>query len=143
MSRTLDIGIGSLIMTDDGIGARVADTIKSKLQEHGITVLVGETDVQYCLDEIRQDDFLVIIDSMAQGKPPGSIEIISLRDAVKSHGKLHAQHDYSLIDAIALNYPEIQGHLIGIEVRRSDLALSSAKYFRRGSTRHAMMWSVR
>lgn len=116
MNRMLVIGIGSLIMTDDGIGARVAGTIQGMLQEQGITVLIGETDVQYCLDAIKPDDFLVIIDAMMQGTEPGSIEIIPLQDVMKSHGKLYSQHDCSLLEAVSMNYTEIRGNLIGIEV---------------------------
>lgn len=115
MNRMLMIGIGSLIMIDDGIGARVASAIKNKLHEHEIAVLIGETDVQYCLNEIRPDDFVIIVDAVMLGNEPGSIDIIPLRNAVKGHGKLHSQHDFSLIDAVSLNYPDIQGYLIGIE----------------------------
>jgi hydrogenase maturation protease len=115
MNRMLVIGIGSLLMTDDGIGARVAEAIERKLQDYGIDVLVGETDVQYCLNEILPEDFLVILDAVIQGKAPGSIEIIPLRDAARNHGKLRSQHDFSLIDAISLHYPDIKGCLIGIE----------------------------
>jgi hydrogenase maturation protease len=111
----LVIGIGSLIMTDDGIGVRVADIIKDKLRAYDIEVILGETDVQYCLNEIRSDDFLVVIDSMMQGKEPGSLEIFPLQDVEKSIGKLHSQHDLSLMDAVTLNFPGIRGCLIGIE----------------------------
>lgn len=115
MKRMLVIGIGSLIMKDDGIGTRVAAAIWGRLMERDIAVLIGETDVQYCLDEIRPDDFLVIIDAVLQEREPGSIEIISLLDAVRCHGRLHSQHDFSLIDAVSLNLPDIRGYLIGIE----------------------------
>lgn len=115
MNRILVIGIGSMIMMDDGIGVRAAYAIKNKLQEHGIAVIIGETDVQYCMDEIRPDDFLIVIDAMTQGKETGSIEIVPWHDTAKSHGKLHSQHDFSLVDAILLNYPGIHGYLIGVE----------------------------
>lgn len=116
MNRMLVIGIGSLIMTDDGIGIRVTHAIKKKLQEHGIVVIIGETDVQYCMDEIHPDDFLVVIDSMVQGKEPGSIEIVPLHDATKNHSDFHSQHNFSLINAISLTYMDIHGYLIGVEV---------------------------
>lgn len=115
MNRMLVIGIGSLIMTDDGIGVRVAKSIQGKLQEHDVSVLIGETDVNYCLNEIRPDDFIIIMDAVMPGNDPGSIELVTLRDAVKGHGRLHSQHDFSLINAVSLNYPDIQGYLIGIE----------------------------
>jgi hydrogenase maturation protease len=104
-----------VIMTDDGIGARVAGALQSRLEAHGIGVLIGETDVPCCLDAIRPDDYLIVIDSMLQGKAPGSLEIIPLQDARKSRGRLHSQHDFSLIDALSSSFPDIQGCLIGIE----------------------------
>lgn len=67
------------------------------------------------MDEIRPDDFLVVIESMIQGKESGSIEIVPWHDATKSHGNLHSQHDFSLIDAISLIYLDIHGYLIGVE----------------------------
>jgi hydrogenase maturation protease len=115
MRRMLVIGIGSVIMTDDGVGSRVAEAMQSKLQEHDMAIVVGETDVQFCLDEIQPDDILVVIDSMVQGKEPGSIEIVPLKNVLKSYSKLHSQHDFNLIDALSLNYPETEGCLIGIE----------------------------
>lgn len=102
-------------MRDDGVGSRVVKAIESSLMEHNISSLVGETDVQCCFDEIKQDDLLIIIDAMDQSKKPGSVDIMLLRDAIKHRGKLRTQHEFSLFDLIELHYPEIQGIFIGIE----------------------------
>jgi hydrogenase maturation protease len=115
MNRMLVIGIGSLIMTDDSIGVRVADAIRAKLQAQDIAVVIGETDVQFCLGEILPDDRLIIIDAMMQGVEPGEIAVMPLHDALKGHGRLHSQHDMSLMDALSLTYPDMQGCFIGIE----------------------------
>lgn len=115
MKRILVIGIGSLIMKDDGIGAKVAEAIEDGLRVNDIASLVGETDFQCCFDEIRHDDFLVIIDAMVQGKEPGSIDVMLLSDALKCRSKLRTQHEFSLFDLIELHYPKIQGCFIGIE----------------------------
>ncbi len=123
MNRLLVVGIGSLIMTDDGIGTKVAEALESKLREYNIRVLKGETDYQYCFDEIQQDDFLVVIDAMAQGKEPGSIEIIPIRDALKERVKIQTQHDFSLFDAVLFNYPYIKGYLIGVEAAEIEFGL--------------------
>jgi hydrogenase maturation protease len=102
-------------MTDDGVGTRIAKALKDRLSEYDITVLIGETDFGYCFDEIHPDDFLIIIDAIAELNKPGSIEIIPIKDALNSRFKLQAQHDFSLFDAVLLNYPDIKGFLIGIE----------------------------
>lgn len=116
MKRIVVIGIGSVIMRDDGIGSKVVETIEDKLHTYNITSIVGETDFQCCFDEINPDDFLIIIDAMTQGKDPGSIEVMCLIDALKNRRKLRTQHEFSLLDLIELHYPEIEGYFIGIEV---------------------------
>lgn len=116
MKRILVIGIGSIIMRDDGIGPKVAEAIEGRLSKHNIITIVGETDFQSCFDEIKPDDYLLIIDAMAQGEIPGSIYMIQLSDALKNKSKLRTQHEFSLLDLIELYYPEIEGHFIGIEV---------------------------
>lgn len=114
--RIIVIGIGSVIMRDDGIGSKVVETIEDKLHTYNITSIVGETDFQCCFDEIKPDDFLIIIDAMTQGKDPGSIEVMCLTDALKNRRKIRTQHEFSLLDLIELHYPEIEGSFIGIEV---------------------------
>ena len=116
MKRIVVIGIGSVIMRDDGIGSKVVKTFEHSLHTHNITSIVGETDFQCCFDEIKSDDFLIIIDAMTQGKEPGSIEVMCLRDALKNRRKLRTQHEFSLFDLIELHYPKIEGYFIGIEV---------------------------
>ena len=115
MKRVLVIGIGSLVMRDDGIGSRVVEAIESSLQEHDILCFVGETDFQYCFDEIKPDDLVIIIDAMARGGTPGSMDITLLSDALKNRGKLRTQHDFSLFDLIELHAPKTRGYFVGIE----------------------------
>lgn len=116
MKRVLVIGIGSLVMRDDGIGSRVVEAIEGSLRKHDIPSFVGETDFQCCFDEIKPDDLVIIIDAMAQGKEPGSMDVMLLSDALKDRGKLRTQHEFSLFDLIELHVPRTPGYLIGIEV---------------------------
>jgi hydrogenase maturation protease len=116
MKRILVIGIGSLIMRDDAIGSKVVEHIEGDLRTYGIDCFVGETDFQCCFDEIKIDDYLVIIDAMTQGKEPGYIDVMLLCDALKSRCKLRTQHEFSFLDLIELHYPQIEGCFIGIEI---------------------------
>jgi hydrogenase maturation protease len=115
MKRVLVIGIGSLVMRDDGIGSRVVEAIQSSLQERNIPSFVGETDFQCCFDEIKPDDLVIIIDAMVQGKEPGNVDVMLLSDALKDRGKLRTQHEFSLFDLIELHAPQTPGYFIGIE----------------------------
>ena len=115
MKRVLVIGIGSLVMRDDGIGSRVVEAIESSLREHDIASIVGETDFQYCFDEIKQDDLVIILDAMNQSEEPGSIDVMLLSDALTDRGMFRTQHEFSLFDLIELHAPQTPGYFIGIE----------------------------
>lgn len=113
--RILVIGIGSLVMKDDGVGSLVVGAIVGDLQSHGIASFVGETDSQCCFEQILPDDFVVIVDAMAGGIEPGSIEIMNLTDALENRGRFCTQHEFGLLDLIALHLPKTPGAFIGIE----------------------------
>lgn len=115
MKRVLVIGIGSLVMRDDGIGSRVVEAIESRLRNHDIASFVGETDLECCFDEIMPDDLVIIIDAVARGETPGSMDIMLLSDALKNRGKLRTQHEFSLFDLIELHAPKTRGYFVGIE----------------------------
>ena len=130
MKRILVIGIGSLVMRDDSIGSRVVKAIEDDLQKHDIASFVGETDFQCCFDEIKPDDFVIIIDAMSQGKEPGNIDVMLLSDALKNRGKLRTQHEFSLFDLINLHYPEVQGYFVGIEAAEIGFGFEFSKSLR-------------
>lgn len=115
MKRTLVIGIGNLLQKDDGIGVKVVSALVDSLKEHGITAFIGETDVPFCLAEIREDDFLVIVDAMVGDGETGKVEQIAFGEAWQGGEYSRFSHEYSLLDAIYLTYPKIQGCLIAIE----------------------------
>jgi hydrogenase maturation protease len=115
MKRVLVIGIGSLVMRDDGIGSRIVEALENSLRENDISSFVGETDFQCCYYEIKPDDLVIIIDAMVQGETPGSMDIMLLSDALKNRGKLRTQHEFSLFDLIELHAPQTRGYFIGIE----------------------------
>ncbi len=115
MKRIVVIGIGSLIMRDDGVGSRVVDAIESSLREHDIAAFVGETDFQCCFDQIKPGNFVIIIDAITQSKEPGRMDVMLLSDALKNRRKLRTQHEFNLFDLIELHAPQTQGYFIGIE----------------------------
>ncbi|WP_250229986.1 hydrogenase maturation protease [Anaeropeptidivorans aminofermentans] len=116
MRKLLVIGIGSMIMKDDGIGSRVVEAIKDRLKEYDIEAVVGETDFNYCFGRISLEDFVIIIDASYHEIKPGTLSIMTLEEALQYRSKLRTQHEFSLLDMIDQNLPEVKGYFIGIEV---------------------------
>ena len=127
VKRIVVIGIGNIIMKDDGIGVRVVESIRSSLIARGITAVVGETDFQYCLEYISFDDFLVIIDAMDIGLEPGGIEKVPLSEALNNSSFQYSQHGSSLLNSLLLYYPNIKGYFIGIQVAEIEFGVGLSK----------------
>ena len=110
------IAMGNVLMKDDAIGIEVAKDIEEKLLEKGIEVIYGETDVQYSISNVQEDDYIFILDAAYYGKDPGEITCLPLNTFV-SKKKGYSQHNYSFLDLLKLYYPNVKGEIFAIEVK--------------------------
>ncbi|WP_265210411.1 hydrogenase maturation protease, partial [Clostridium sporogenes] len=118
--------MGNILMGDDGIAIEIAKNIQGFLKKNNIEVIIGETDFEYCLSNIKKDDFLFILDAGYYGKKIGDITTLSL-DNYTSHKKGYTQHSYSFIDLVKLYYKETKGYILAIEVSNIDYNLEISK----------------
>ena len=124
MRRKVIVGIGNRMMKDDSIGIHVTEFLKKTLKYHELKIIVAETDAYYCLNKLKRDDFLIIIDATYNRKEPGTISVVSLQTVLQSRYKAFSQHEMSLFDLILLYYGKMDGYLIGIEVSEIGFGLA-------------------
>jgi len=110
------IAMGNVLMKDDAIGIEVAKDIEEKLLEKGIKVVYAETDVQYGISNVQEDDYIFILDAAYYGKDPGEITCLPLSSFV-SKKKGYSQHNYSFLDLLKLYYTNVKGEIFAIEVK--------------------------
>lgn len=110
------IAIGNPLMGDDGIGSRIIEAISDKLAEQNIQVIDGETDIDYVIDQIEDDDFLYIIDATYFGLKPTSVSFLPIDKC--GIQKQITMHQMNLIQYLNLFKKNIQGYLIGVEVEK-------------------------
>lgn len=123
MSKKL-IAIGNRIMSDDGIGVLIAEELKDKLEKVGVQVIIGETDVDYCLSLIEDEDFVFILDATLYGIKPGSVSILELDKTGSFFEKGYSQHQLSLIKLLnSYALKEVSGFVIGIEVSNIEFGI--------------------
>ena len=130
MKRLVVLGIGNPIMKDDGIAIRVAQHIKPRIADKNVEVVIGETDVSYCMDSLSDEDLLVVLDAMYIGEEPGRVRLIPLDKAVSCQIKPYSAHDLNILDAIAAEFPGIKGYLIGIEPAVVGIGFELSNYLR-------------
>lgn len=126
------IGVGNILSCDDGIGVRVAKELKKRFTEiEEIEVIIGETDYMYCLDNINDDDFVIIIDSTYFMIRPGIITSLNFEDCDKiifrNCENNKSAHDESLLRILRNERRNIKGCLIGIEVDKIEFSLELSK----------------
>lgn len=104
-------------MSDDAIGNLIAEELKEVLEKLGVEVIVGETDIEYCLSCIEDGDVLFIIDATLYGLEPGTLTILELESCKEDYDKGYSQHQLSLIKLLSnCSVKKVSGYIVGIEV---------------------------
>lgn len=102
-------------MMDDGIAIEVLEKLKNKLEPLSIKVIIGETDSQFCFQQLNEDDLIIILDASYSGAAAGKIQTYKLEDVTDAYGGTDYQHDLSVFDLIRLYSKALKGYLIVIE----------------------------
>lgn len=110
------VAVGNIIMGDDGIAIKVIKELKEILEENNYEVIIGETDVEYCLSKIEKNDDLIIVDSCYLGTEPGEVTLIPFESIDDYFNNSFSQHDRSLLKALKGKDGFIRGYLLGIEI---------------------------
>lgn len=124
------IAIGNRLMGDDGLAIHIIEKLNGEFKKKGIKVIIGETDFEYCLSNIEEKDYIIIVDSTCFGIGPGTVTVNSLKDIYRlstNHG-LFSQHGYSLIKALEISYRFIDGIIVGVEGQNFDFDLSMSSH---------------
>lgn len=103
-------------MKDDAIAIEVAKEIEGGLLEKGVEVVYGETDFEYCISRVQEEDYIFILDAAHFGKEPGDVTFLPL-NGFAYRDKGFTQHDYSFLDLLKLFYLNIQGQVCAIEIQ--------------------------
>jgi len=110
------IAMGNVLMKDDGIGIDVAKQIEEDLIQKGIQVIYGETDFQYCIIKVRENDFLLVLDGASLGENPGTVTVMPLT-GFGANKREYTQHSYNFLDMLRFYYPGVEGKIFAIQVK--------------------------
>lgn len=74
MARAAVLGIGNVLMGDDGLGVAALAAFRRRFGEpDGVALIDGGTAGMELLEDIAELDFLLVVDAIADGKEPGSL----------------------------------------------------------------------
>ncbi|NLU49957.1 MAG: hydrogenase maturation protease [Syntrophomonadaceae bacterium] len=127
MKRTLIVGIGNLLLKDEGVGVHVVNRLERVELPPGVEVVDGGTHSYDLVDTFCQADNLIIVDAMQAGGEPGTIYRVPLEDlGLKPEEKATSLHELHFIEAVRMvnllgYYPQIV--VFGIEPKAIEWGL--------------------
>lgn len=71
--KTLVLGIGNLLLCDEGVGVHLVRALRREPLPSHVTALEVGTAFLYALPEIEQADRIIIVDAMHAGEGPGTV----------------------------------------------------------------------
>lgn len=130
MGKQCVIGIGNILLRDDGIGVHLINELLKENFNHDVDLIDGGTSIFDLLGYFLDNEKIIILDSLQGGHEPGTIYRITpkeLGNYVKANTSLH---DVQILDIV--KQANLMGHnpevvIIGIEPYEIfyDLDLSS------------------
>ena len=122
-------GLGDVHLCDEGIGIRVAEVLKEKIEALGdnIEVIIGETDLSYCISKIEDNDEVIIIDSTYFMTRPGTITIKKLDECDEYITYDNLPQEESLLSLVREKKRDVLGYFIGIEISSIDASEKISK----------------
>ncbi|MHA1580574.1 MAG: hydrogenase maturation protease [Candidatus Freyarchaeota archaeon] len=117
--RVVVIGVGNLLLGDEGVGVRVVEELtKMDLPPH-VEVVDGGTGGIVLLNLMEGADRVILVDAVLGGGSPGEIYVLSLDGLIGGRVKFFSLHEMDLLSVLRIGKeldklpPELV--LIGVE----------------------------
>ena len=126
MEGTVIIGIGNILLKDDGVGVHVIKQLENEKLPSTIELVDGGTSTLDMLGYFLDYERVIVVDCLRAGLKPGTIYRIKPED-IKSYKKENLSiHDVQILDVVKManmmdKYPEVV--IFGIEPEKIDLDL--------------------
>lgn len=129
MKKLLVLGVGNILMMDEGAGVHALNQLlkeKENFDETKVDFVDGGTftqDIFYLFEEYEQ---ILVLDIIRANHEPGTIYFLDEDDLMKNKGQVLSLHDIDLLDS--LNMAKMRGNkpklnIIGIEPKKINWGL--------------------
>ncbi|MBN1504567.1 MAG: hydrogenase maturation protease [Candidatus Eisenbacteria bacterium] len=114
----LILGIGNLLLKDEGVGIHFIRMLKGKTLPSGVEAIDGGTRGLDLLLLMEGHKLVVIVDCARMGEPPGTVRVFEPKDIVPDRNRGFSVHGLNLASALEFGarfgkLPEI--FIVGVE----------------------------
>lgn len=93
------VGVGSMVMRDDGVGYHAVERLQERGLPEGTTATHASTTAFLALEAMSGADRAIVVDALGLDEPPGTVREFRL-DEPADHPEV-TMHDFSFSDALA------------------------------------------
>lgn len=93
--RTLILGIGNLLLGDEGVGVHIARALQQEQLPENVTVLDAGTAFLDMLPAIERADHIIIVDAMKAGEAPGTVYLVPFGECAKGEN-IASLHEFDM-----------------------------------------------
>ncbi len=103
MKKILIVGVGSILMGDDGVGPRVIDELEKENFPPEIRLHGGDISGMDLLKYFHDNDLVIIIDAANMNEKPGTIRVLDLSEIKKADfNDKFSTHGMALLETLTL-----------------------------------------
>jgi hydrogenase maturation protease len=127
-SGTVVLGVGNLLMADEGVGVRTIEALEaSRRLPADVRVIDGGTSTHELLGDLENLELLVIVDAVASQESPGSIVYLEGDQIPSEFSNRLSPHQHGINDLLAklrlLGRAPARLALLGVVPQRIQLGL--------------------
>ena len=127
--RVVILGVGNLLLSDEGVGVHVANKLMEMDLPEGVEVYEGGTDGFRLMSVVTGADRLIVVDAVKGGGEPGSIYRFDVNDAPSMPDSYKTSvHQIGILEVI--HFSEFVGKgktpettILGIEPKSLEMAM--------------------
>lgn len=100
--RCVILGIGNTILSDEGVGVRAVELFQERYRlPENVVAIDGGTSGMEMIEDLSHLDFLLVLDTIMAGKPPGSIVRLAGSEVPSFFRRKLSPHQIGLSDVLA------------------------------------------
>lgn len=103
MDKTVVLGVGNLLLRDEGIGVHIIEKLREMEIGEGVELIDGGTSVLDFLPRMEGVSKLIIVDAIKLGGKPGRTYKLCVDDSLIGAGRvITSLHQLGVLEALAL-----------------------------------------
>lgn len=103
-SKTLILGVGNVLLCDEGIGVRVIEFLQKQTLPDDIELVDGGTAGADLIDILADRETVIIVDAVRSDKPAGTIVRFGLKEVRSQKENPLSLHDLDIPQTLAMTH---------------------------------------